>query len=233
MDTQAPTHATYRFSALLSAAAVMWRASAPALLLIVLNAAVQAGLMYVNAPSGFSAGFLASFAVSVVSTLALYAVLTAGALESVDGTASFASVMSRTRRNLGPFTVWVALQWALILAISLIHPVLIALVALLTPYLPLVAMDVRGNALAANFRAIGARPGRWLVTSAVLLFAGLVLFLLTVANTLFVKGTPAAAIFWLFIGVVAWWLLTAWALIYRGDRPAADSLPPAAGSALT
>jgi hypothetical protein len=215
LDVQVRPPAEYRVSAILSGLAAMWRATGPALLVIAINAAVQAGLMYLNEPSGFSAGFLASFAVSTLAVLALYAVLSAAALEAVDGTAAFGSVLGRARRHLGGFTLWVAVQWVLVVALSLVHPFLIALVAVLTPFLPLAAMDGRGNALAANFAAIGARAGRWLVTTVVLLVAGVVLLVLTAADTLFVKGTPASAIFWLAIGLVAWWLLTTWALIYR------------------
>ena len=212
--TQRPA-AQYGFSALLKAIPTMGRATAPALALIVVNAIVQSLLMYLNAPSGFSAGFLVSFAISTASALALYGVLASGALEAVDGTASWASVLGRAIRNAAPFTLWVALQWVAIVAVSLIHPALIALVAVLTPFLPLAAMDGRANAIVCNFQAMGSRFGRWLLTTLVLLVAGAVLFLLTVANTLFVKGTPASAIFWLVIGVVAWWVLTAWALLYR------------------
>lgn len=223
VDVQVRPPADYRISAILAGLAAMWRASGPALLLIVANAAVQAGLMYLNEPSGFSAGFLVSFAVSMLAVLALYAALSAAALEAVDGTATFGSVLGRARRHVVPFTLWVAAQWLLIVAVSMIHPFLIALVAALTPFLPLAAMDGQRNALGANVTAIAQRFGRWLVTTVVLLLAGLVLLVLAAANTLFVKGTPASAIFWLAIGLVAWWLLTAWALIYRatpaGRRP--------------
>ena len=222
VDVQDRSPARYGFSALLSAIPVMGRAAPAALLLIVGNAVVQAGLMYVNAPSGFSPGFLASFAVSVLATLALYAVLAASALAAVDGGAPLSAVLARVRRNAGGFTIWVALQWVAVVAVSLIHPFLIMLVAVLTPFLPLAAMDGQGNALGANFRAVGARFGRWLVTTVALLIAGVVLFLLSVANTLFVQGTPASAIFWLAIGVVAWWLLTAWALVYRNTEVGSD-----------
>ncbi len=123
--------------------------------------------------------------------------------------------MQRLRAHFGLFAGWTVLQWLAILLVSVINPLLIVLVAVLTPFLPLAAMDGHRNALATNLRVIVQRPGRWLLTSVVLLVGGLVLFLLSVANTLFVKGTPAAAIFWLSIGLVAWWVLTAWALVYR------------------
>lgn len=225
IETAAP--ARYRISAILSGLAAMWRAAGPALLAIVINAAIQAALMYLDVQSGFSIGFLASFVVSAAAAMALYAVLTAAALESVDGTASFASVLARSRRHILLFAVWTIVQWTLIVMVALVHVGLILLVAALTPFLPLAAMDGHRAAMVSNFRAVGARFGRWLVTALVLIVAGLVLYLLSAVNTFFVKGTPASVIFWLVIGIVAWWLLTAWALIFRATpvgarEPASD-----------
>ena len=217
-----PMPATYRISAMGSALRVMWRAGSAAVPFIALNAAVQSGLMYLDTLSGLSVAFLVAFAVSAVSALVLYAVLAAGALEAVDGTASLGSILARARRTAPGFAGWALVQWASILVAALIHPALILVVAAATPFLPLAASDARGNALVGNFRAIGGRAGRWLLTTLILAVAAGVLFLLAAANTFFVKGTPAAAMFWLVIPVVAWWLLTAWALVYRQavGRPA-------------
>jgi hypothetical protein len=216
MSTQVqPAPARYGFSALLSALVVMGRSAGPALLAVSGTALLQGALMYLNAPSGSSASFLVSFAVSVAGTLALYGALTAAALEAVDGRASFASVMRRVRAHGGRFSLWVALQWLAVVAVSLFHPLLIPVVAVATPYLPLAAMDGRANPLGANLRAIRARPGRWVAVSVALLLAGGFLYLLAAANTLFAKGTPASLLFWAVVGIVAWWTLTAWALVYR------------------
>lgn len=222
---QAPG-ARYPRSALLGALRVMGRAARPAILAILATTAVQAVLMYVNAQSGPSAAFLASFAASALVTLGLYAVLTASALASVDGPAGARLVVARVREHLGTFVAWTLVQWLAVLAVSVVQPWLIAVVAALTPYLPLAAMDGRRDALAVNLRAIRQRPGRWAITTLVLLMLGLLLFGLSVANTLFVKGTPAAVLFWLTTGVVAWWVLTAWALLLRGCPAGARRPPP-------
>jgi hypothetical protein len=222
-----PTAASYRVSALASGLRVMWRAAGIALPVILANLVLQAGLTYLDIQSGFSASFLFALAVSALAALVLYAVLAAGALESVAGTGGFGSVLGRARRHVASFAAWALVQWLLILAVSLVQPLLVVGVAALTPYLPLAAMDGRGNAIGANFRAIGRAWGRWLVTTAVLLVAALVLYVLSAANTFFIKGTPASAIFWLVIPLVAWWLLTAWALIYRKALP--DAAPRTSG----
>lgn len=207
---------TYRVSALLKGLAVMWGTAGPALLIILVNALVQAVLTYVDAQSGFNVGFLLGLVVSAVMALLLYAVLTACALQAVGPPEP--SVTTRVRQNLAMFGVWVLFQWFLVLVAAIIHPFAVLLVAVLTPFLPIAAMDGERNALGANFRALGRHVGRWLVTSVILLIAGVVLYLLAAVNTFFVKGTPASLFFWLAVGIVAWWLLTAWALVYRKVR---------------
>lgn len=215
-DVAPATPATYRFSALIRAFLVMWRTTGPALLFIVINTAVQATLTWVNTQSGFTFGFFVAFVVSAVSAMALYAVLTSCALGAVDRDG--ATVLGRVKAQLGVFTGWALLQWLLVLLVSLIQPVLVLLVAALTPFLPIAAMDGQGNALRVNFATLGRKFQRWLFTSLVLLIAGLVYFLLSAVNVFFIKGTPAAIFFWLIIGLVAWWTLTAWTLVYRAAR---------------
>lgn len=215
MSTEVAAPTTYRFSALIRGFLVMWRTTGPALLFIVINTVVQAFLTWLNPQSGFSIGFIVAFLVSAVSAMVLYAVLTSCALTAVDREGS---VLGRVRSRLGGFTGWALLQWLFVLLVTLIQPALVLLVAALTPFLPIAAMDGPGNALATNFRTLGRKVGRWLVTTVILLIAGLVYFLLSAVNVFFIKGTPASVFFWLVIGVVAWWTLTAWTLVYRAAR---------------
>lgn len=212
-DTASPTPATYRISSLFKAIVVMWRASGPALLFIAINTVVQAVLTWLDVQSAFSVWFLISLLVSAISALVLYAVLTSCALTAVDRDG--ASVTARAKAHFGSFIKWVLLQWLLVLVAALIQPALVLLVAAVTPFLPIAAMDGEGNALAVNFKTLGAKFGRWLVTTLILLVAGLVFFLLSAVNTFFIKGTPASVFFWLVIGLIAWWVLTAWTLVYR------------------
>jgi hypothetical protein len=215
-DVAVATPAHYRISALFKALVVMWRTAGPALPFIVVNTVVQGFLIWLDTQSGFSLGFLVAFLVSAVSAMLLYAVLTSCALGAVDRDGE--SVLARVKAHTGAFTGWALLQWLLVLLVTLIHPALVLLVAALTPFLPIAAMDGQANALAVNFRTLGGRFWRWLVTSVILLVAGLIFFLLTAVDVFFIKGTPAAIFFWLAIGVIAWWLLTAWTLVYRAAR---------------
>ena len=95
MSTQTSTAATFRVSALLKALRVMWKAAGPALLFIVVNMVVQAGLTYIDTQSGFSASFLIGLIVSAIMAMSLYAVLTACALHAVGPATS--TVMARVR----------------------------------------------------------------------------------------------------------------------------------------
>lgn len=214
MSTEvAETKASYRFSALLKAAGVMWKVAGVAFAAILVNMVVQAFLTWLDFQSGFNFGFLIVFLISAVSALGLYAVLSSAALGAVDGDRSV--VTERVKANAGNFVLWALVQWALILLATLLHPGLAILVAALTPFLPLAAIEGQKNALGANFRALGKKFGRWLLTSVILAVAAIVFFLLAAVNTFFVQGTPASVFFWLVMGVIAWWLLTAWALVYR------------------
>ncbi|MCU0279031.1 MAG: hypothetical protein MUE31_09090 [Candidatus Nanopelagicales bacterium] len=197
-DVAVATPAHYRISALFKALVVMWRTAGPALLFIVVNTVVQGFLIWLDTQSGLSLGFLLALLVSAVSAMLLYAVLTSCALGAVDRDGG--SVLARVKAHAGAFTGWALLQWLLVLLVTL------------------AAMDGQANALAVNFRTLGGRFWRWLVTSVILLVAGLIFFLLTAVDVFFIKGTPAAIFFWLAIGVIAWWLLTAWTLVYRAAR---------------
>lgn len=215
-DVVQPASTSYRFSALFRALIVMWRTAGPALLFIVINTVVQSLLVWVDTQSGFSLSFLVVFLISAISAMLLYAVLTACALGAVDRDGT--SVLARVKAHAGSFTGWALLQWLLVLIVTLFQPVLVLLVAAATPFLPIAAMDGQRNALGANFGTLGRKFGRWLVTTVILLIAGLVYFLLSAVNVFFVKGTPAAVFFWLVIGLIAWWTLTAWTLVYSAAR---------------
>lgn len=214
----------YRFSALLAGLAKMWKGALPALLFIVVNAVVQGLLMFWNVQSGFSVSFALSVIVSTGSALILYAGLSATALQVAgDGRASIGSVLAQLPGRAAPFTVWALIQWVLILVCALIVFPLAFIAAPLTPFLPFAALDGNGNPLKVNFATIRAKFGRWAITSLVLTVLGVVLFLAAVFNTFLIKGTPASLMFWVVMGIVAWWIQTAWALIYRSAQSGSGS----------
>lgn len=223
LDTPSSTR-TYGISALLSGLGTMWRGTAPALVAIVLNAVVQSLLVYWNAPIGLNIAFIVSFLLSAVVLVYSFAVLARTALSSVDGRVSLGQAMAQVRATLGGFAVWAVLLIVAVTLALLISPIAAWVLLVLVPFVPLAAADGKGNALGANFHTIRKHFGRWLITALIVTLIGAVLFLLTSVNVLFVKGFPASLIGWLGIGLLAWWLLTAWALVYRKDANASQSM---------
>ena len=143
---------SYRFSVLFKALAVMWRTTGPALAVIALNTLVQGVLIWLDTQSGFTFSFFFAWLVSGASVMALYAVLTSCALSAVDREGS---VLGRVKANAGLFVGWALLQWLLVLIATMIQPILVLLVAALTPFLPIAAMDAQRNAIAVNFSTLG------------------------------------------------------------------------------
>lgn len=211
---------------LVSAAVRMWRATVPAVIAILANAAVQAVLTYWDVPVGASPAFIASVLLSLAAVLVGYAVLTAGALSAATGQVAVSAVLVRSRATFARFVLWALLQLVVaLLAAMLLWPIVPLAVALVA-FLGLAAMDGAPNPLVANFATMAARWGRWLATTVILVLGGYLWLVLSSLNTFFIKGTLAALVAWLVGGVLGWWLLTAWALLYRGG-PAGGRPGPA------
>lgn len=213
----------FGISALLTACGVMWRGAAPAFLFITVNAIVQALLTWWNPQSGLNVSFIVAFLLSLVAVLVTFAVLTRTCLDSIDGKVSLGSAIAGARLTFPQFAGWVLAQWVLISIGMLVYSGVGGLIAFLTPFLPLAAADGRKNAIGANFSAIKDRWGRWLITGIIISIGFGVWFLLTAVNTFFIKGMPASFLAWWVGGILGWWLLTAWAAIYRSTRVGADA----------
>lgn len=223
-DQGAPTPAApakpkvFGFSALVTGFARMWRGLVPAIVVIVLNAVVQALLTWWNPQVALSFAFVVAFLISAAVLIVWFAVLSRTALGAVSGRVSVPEAISGTRGVLPRFTVWVVAQWLLILIGFLIFPGLGIVVGIVTAFVPLAAADGQANPVVANFAAIKDRWGRWLLTSVIVVVLALILLLLSAVNVFFIHGLMASLIFWLVFGFVAFWLLTAYAAIYRSTR---------------
>jgi hypothetical protein len=225
--TQSPAQAAprrYGFSVLLSGCAPMGRALVPGLAAVVGNAVVQALLTWWNPAVGRNWAYVLALLVALASIVVLLAILSAAALQSVTGRASLPSVLAQVRHRAGPFLAWLAVLAVAMVAAQLLLPGLGAVVVMIGVFIPLAAMDGRGNALAANFAAQRERFGRWLVTSVIVLLGAVTWFVLAALNTFFVKGMLASLLSWLVVGVLLWWLATAWACLYRSTRVGARPL---------
>lgn len=217
-DVDVQTERQYGVSALLSGFARMWSGTVPALVAIVLNAVVQAVLTYWNPSIGMNVSFISALVLSFVVLVFSVGLLSRTALDSVAGHVGLGKALGQTRSALPTIALWATVMVVLVMLGALIHPVVPWLIIALLAFVPLAAADGKRNALGVNFKALGERWGRWLVTTILVLIIALVMFLLNTVNVLFIKGFPASLIGWLGLGLVAWWLLTAWAEIYRSTK---------------
>lgn len=205
----------YGFSALISGFAKMWRAAAPALLVIVANAIVQAALIIADPAVGWSLSFILPLILSVAMVLITGAVLSACAYESATGRVSVATAFGRANRHFWLFSGWVILQTIVIWIGLALYTWPGLILSLVLVYIPLAAIAGRGNALGENFRAIGAHPIRWIITGLIISVFLLLGFLLGAVNTFFIGG-PVATFAAVFVGgLFGWWWLTTWALLFR------------------
>ncbi len=202
------TDKEYGFSVLVTGFVRMWRGFLPFLVVAVVNAAVQASLL--RLPWWWVA--VGTSAAVLLVAFALTAHIAVRSVSQRSGLADLAGV------DLLRFCLWVA-GWTIVVNVGLMfywYPGLVLLA--LTPYVPVAAAAGARNPLAANFGAIRARPVRWLVTVLITLAVILVGWLLTALNSYFIGGWIAAFSAWLLIGVVAAWLLTAWAALYKSTE---------------
>ncbi len=249
IDVGAPAKPRYYgFSVLLSGFARMWRALLPALVIIAVNAGIQAALVYTN-PIATPSNWLMYLQATASLLVLLYtgAVLSAGALESVaPGRVKFSQAYGRANRRFWAFSGWMILLQAVLVAASLVpaapaaFPWAVWLLWGIFIFLPIAAVDGRRNSLTENFRALGAHPVRWFVTFLVITVLYIVGWLLSAVNTFFITGSLAAGIAGLVGGVVVWWWLTAWACLYcsrlgaepvAGDAEDGNESAPKAGTA--
>lgn len=206
---------SYRVSALARGFLRMWRGWRVILPVAAVNAVVQSLLVWPAFTSASGWWVALSALVSALAFGVSFGLVAATALQAVDGPVAWAAAWGALRANLASYSLW-ALAWLVSVAVGLALNTLPGLlVAALTPFLLLAAVDGHRNALARNLRTIGRRFWRWLVT---VVIVGVLLLLGNVSAglfTFFVRTPLAALVVWLVAGLVLAWFTTAWALIYR------------------
>jgi hypothetical protein len=163
--------------------------------------------------------FVAVALLSLIVLIGSFGVIAAAMLQAVEGPVSASAVLGTLRARALPLLAWsIGLVLVATLAFALyVVPGFIILA--LTPYLLLAVVDGRRNPLAVNFRTIGARWGRWLITVVIMGVICFVLWFLAALDGFFVTGAPGATIAWLALGLVSTWFTCAWALVYRSVNP--------------
>ena len=212
----------YRFSVLFTAFARFFRGFLLFVVIILVNAAIQTALVgFFDPVPGLSAVFIITVLISFVVLVASFYFLNITALTVATQKPKFATVFRRSAGQWGRFVLWSVVMYLLVLLGLIVNTYLGLAVLLVLPFVTLAAADDQRNPLAINFRVIGGRAVRYIITAVILGIILIISNLLTSVNGFFIGGWLGALITWLYWGLLASWYLTALALIYRSTRAGA------------
>lgn len=216
-ETTSTDNRQYGHSVLATGCKRWWRGAVVMLSAIVVNALVQM-LLIAGDPipgSGVLGVFTLLALCSLIIVILTGSLITATALSVSAGRVGFSAAFSLARRHFWLFAGW-AIALGMVVTIGMmLYTIPGALIAAVTPFVLLAAADGQKNAVSANFRAIGNRFGRFIIT---LVISGILLFifhLLSAANTFFIAGSASVFIMWFVFGLLTSWLAVGWALLYR------------------
>lgn len=189
---------------------------------IVANAIVQATLVISDpVPSRDPLAPLLAI-ISAASLVLTGAVVVSAARQVADGPVTLRAAVAGARAHFWLLVLWLAI-WTVVLSMtSAIAAWLGAVIAALTPFVAIAASAGCRNPVGANFRAIGARFGRYMATLIVSAALLLIMELLALANAFFVTGPPAALFFWIGFGLFGSWLTVGWTLLFQ-STPAGEA----------
>ena len=213
----------YRYSVLLTAISRFFRGFIPFAAVIVFNAIVQMVLIWIFDPlPGWNAPFIIATIISFVVLLWAFHALNVTALAVATGKTHLREV-AKSGKNWLAFSLWSVAIYVLVLIGMIVGTMIagawvaLAVLAIL-PFVPMAAADGNQNPVVTNFKIIGERWLRYVVTAVILGALIVINNLMKVANGFFIGGNLGSVILWLFWGVIAAWYLSALALIYRSTN---------------
>ena len=215
MSTDTQQASLYRVSVLVTGFARMWRAWRVLLAVVIVNSVVQGILLLSGVLPYLTIVFVLTALLSFVVLVASFGLIAAAMLQAVEGPVSAGAAIDTLRARTWPLLAWSLGLVLVAIAGFALYVVPGFIVLALTPYLLLAVVDGKRNPLAINFRTLGARWGRWLVTVVLMGVICFVMWFLSALDGFFVTGAPGAMIAWLLLGLVSAWFTCAWALIYR------------------
>lgn len=219
MSTTAERTPLYRVSVLATGFARMWRAWRVLLPVVIVNALVQGILLLSGVLPYLTIVFVLTALLSFVILVASFGLIAAAMLQAVEGPVSPGAAIDTLRDRTWPLLAWSLGLVLVAIAGYAIYVVPGFIVLALTPYLLLSVIDGQRNPIAVNFRTIGGRWGRWLITVVIMGVICFVMWFLSALDGFFVTGAPGAIIAWLVLGLVSAWFTCAWALVYRSVNP--------------
>lgn len=206
----------YGFSAILTGFGRLFRSFLSLVLVIVANALVQAVLVAAFDPQpALNPLFFVLLLISVAFFVWSFYSFNLIALEGSTGKPRFANIFRRTAREWGWFILWAFIMYVLVLAGLVVSTYLAIAIIILLPFVTLAASDGNRNPLKTNFRVMGRRIWRYLVTAVIFLPLLGISLLFTSVNGFFIGGGIGSFITWLYWGVVGAWYLNTLGLIYR------------------
>ena len=219
MSTAVEHASLYRVSVLATGFARMWRAWRVLLPVVVVNALAQGILLLSGVLPYLTIVFVLTALLSFVILVASFGLIAAAMLQAVEGPVSAGAAVDTLRDRTWPLLAWSLGLVLVAIAGFALYVVPGFIVLALTPYLLLAVIDGQRNPIAVNFRTIGARWGRWLITVVIMGVICFIMWFLSALDGFFVTGAPGAIIAWLVLGFVSAWFTCAWALIYRSVNP--------------
>lgn len=219
MSTDTQQASLYRVSVLVTGFARMWRAWRVLLPVVIVNAVVQGILLLSGVLPYLTVVFVLTALLSFVILVASFGLIAAAMLQAVEGPVSAGAAIDTLRARTWPLLAWSLGLVIVAIAGFALYVVPGFIVLALTPYLLLAVVDGKRNPLAVNFRTIGTRWGRWLITVVLMGVICFLMWFLSALDGFFVTGSPGAMIAWLLLGLVSAWFTCAWALIYRSVNP--------------
>ena len=215
MSTTTERAPLYRASVLATGFARMWRAWRLLLPVVIVNALVKGILLLSGVLPYLTIVFAFTALLSFVILVASFGLIAAAMLQAVEGPVSAGAAVDTLRDRTWPLLAWSLGLVLVAIAGFALYVVPGFIVLALTPYLLLAVIDGQRNPIAVNFRTIGARWGRWLITVAIMGAICFIMWFLSALDGFFVTGAPGAIIAWLVLGLVSAWFTCAWSLIYR------------------
>jgi hypothetical protein len=219
MSTTTEHAPLYRVSVHATGFARMWRAWRVLMPVVIVNALVQGILLLSGVLPYLTIVFVLTALLSFVILVASFGLIAAAMLQAVEGPVSAGAAVDTLRDRTWPLLAWSLGLVLVAIAGFALYVVPGFIVLALTTYLLLAVIDGQRNPIAVNFRTIGARWGRWLITVVVMGVICFIMWFLSALDGFFVTGAPGAIIAWLVLGFVSAWFTCAWALIYRSVNP--------------